>query len=103
MPLFMTLAWIFSVAMIIKSVVYEKERRLKEVMKVSFLGQVQTSNFHVPTLLLSVKYMKRLTFESYLIFVDHELSSTGPHENFDCGATLPNLIHKLITMIYFHC
>ena len=45
MPLFMTLAWIFSVAMIIKSVVYEKERRLKEVMKVSFLGQVQTSNF----------------------------------------------------------
>ena len=34
MPLFMTLAWIFSVAMIIKGVVYEKERRLKEVMKV---------------------------------------------------------------------
>ena len=34
MPLFMTLAWIFSVAMIIRGVVYEKERRLKEVMKV---------------------------------------------------------------------
>lgn len=34
MPLFMTLAWIFSVAMIIKGVVYEKEQRLKEVMKV---------------------------------------------------------------------
>ena len=31
----MTLAWIFGVATIIKSVVYEKERRLKEVMKVS--------------------------------------------------------------------
>ena len=37
MPMFMTLAWIFSVAMIIKGVVYEKERRLKEVMKVSCL------------------------------------------------------------------
>ena len=37
MPLFMTLAWIFSVAMIIKGVVYEKEQRLKEVMKVRHL------------------------------------------------------------------
>ena len=34
MPLFMVLAWNYSVAMIIKSIVYEKERRLKEVMKV---------------------------------------------------------------------
>ena len=34
MPLVKTLAWIFTVAMIIKGVVHEKERRLKEVMKV---------------------------------------------------------------------
>ncbi|XP_052825678.1 phospholipid-transporting ATPase ABCA7 isoform X2 [Octopus bimaculoides] len=34
LPLFMVLAWIFSVAMIVKSVVYEKEKRLKEVMKI---------------------------------------------------------------------
>lgn len=34
MPLLMTLAWIYSVAMIIKGIVYEKERRLTEVMKV---------------------------------------------------------------------
>lgn len=34
MPLFMTLAWIFSVAMIIRGVVYEKQLRLKEIMKV---------------------------------------------------------------------
>lgn len=40
MPLFMTLAWIFSVAMIIRGVVHEKERRLKEVMKVI------PSNYH---------------------------------------------------------
>ncbi|GAB1598321.1 ATP-binding cassette sub-family A member 7-like [Argonauta hians] len=34
LPLFMVLAWIFSVAMIVKNVVYEKEKRLKEVMKI---------------------------------------------------------------------
>jgi len=38
MPLFMTLAWIFTAAMIVKDIVYEKERRLKEVMKVMGLG-----------------------------------------------------------------
>ena len=38
MPLFMTLAWIYSVAMIVKGIVYEKEQRLKEVMKVMGLG-----------------------------------------------------------------
>ncbi|KAL8177780.1 UNVERIFIED_CONTAM: hypothetical protein K2H54_019083, partial [Gekko kuhli] len=34
LPLFMTLAWIYSVAMIIKGVVHEKEARLKETMKI---------------------------------------------------------------------
>jgi len=38
MPMFMTLAWIFSAAMIVKGIVYEKERRLKEVMKVMGLS-----------------------------------------------------------------
>ena len=38
MPMFMTIAWIFSAAMIVKGIVYEKERRLKEVMKVMGLG-----------------------------------------------------------------
>ena len=38
MPLFMTVSWVFSVAMIIKGVVLEKERRLKEVMKVMGLS-----------------------------------------------------------------
>ena len=37
-PLFMTLAWLFSVGMIVKGIVYEKETRLKEVMKVMGLG-----------------------------------------------------------------
>uniref|UniRef100_H3CLI7 ATP binding cassette subfamily A member 1 n=1 Tax=Tetraodon nigroviridis TaxID=99883 RepID=H3CLI7_TETNG len=38
MPLFMTLAWMFSVAIILKSVVYEKEARLKETMRIMGLN-----------------------------------------------------------------
>ncbi|XP_013414368.2 LOW QUALITY PROTEIN: ATP-binding cassette sub-family A member 1-like [Lingula anatina] len=38
MPLFMVLAWIYTVAMVVKGVVHEKERRLKEVMKIMGLG-----------------------------------------------------------------
>lgn len=38
MPLFMTLAWIYSVAVIIKGIVYEKETRLKETMRIMGLN-----------------------------------------------------------------
>ncbi|XP_059140192.1 phospholipid-transporting ATPase ABCA1-like [Physella acuta] len=38
LPLFMVIAWIYTVAMIIKGVVYEKEKRLKEVMKIMGLS-----------------------------------------------------------------
>ncbi|KAJ4944100.1 hypothetical protein JOQ06_012646 [Pogonophryne albipinna] len=38
MPLFMTLAWMYSVALIIKGVVYEKEARLKETMRIMGLN-----------------------------------------------------------------
>lgn len=38
MPLFMTLAWMYSVAIIIKGVVYEKEERLKETMRIMGLN-----------------------------------------------------------------
>ena len=34
MPLFMTLAWVYTISMIVRGIVYEKELRLKEVMKV---------------------------------------------------------------------
>ena len=37
-PLFMVLAWVYSAAMIIKSIVHEKEMRLKETMRVMGLG-----------------------------------------------------------------
>ncbi|XP_051930370.1 phospholipid-transporting ATPase ABCA1 [Hippocampus zosterae] len=38
LPLLLTLAWIYSVAVIIKAVVYEKEARLKETMKIMGLN-----------------------------------------------------------------
>ncbi|XP_053559159.1 phospholipid-transporting ATPase ABCA1-like [Bombina bombina] len=38
LPLFMTLAWIYSVAMIVKGIVYEKEARLKETVRMMGLG-----------------------------------------------------------------
>ncbi|GFN96696.1 ATP-binding cassette sub-family a member 1 [Plakobranchus ocellatus] len=38
LPLFMIISWIYTVAMIIKGIVYEKEQRLKEVMKIMGLG-----------------------------------------------------------------
>ena len=38
MPMFMTLAWIYTVSMVVKGIVYEKEQRLKEVMKVMGLS-----------------------------------------------------------------
>ncbi len=34
MPLFMTLAWIYTVSMVVKGIVYEKEQRLKEVREI---------------------------------------------------------------------
>ncbi|XP_054718877.1 phospholipid-transporting ATPase ABCA7-like [Uloborus diversus] len=37
-PLFMVLSWVYTSSMIIKSIVYEKERRLKEVMRVMGLN-----------------------------------------------------------------
>ncbi|XP_071145778.1 phospholipid-transporting ATPase ABCA1-like isoform X2 [Mytilus edulis] len=38
LPLFLVLAWVLSVAMICKNIVYEKEMRLKEIMKIMGLG-----------------------------------------------------------------
>ncbi|GFR62987.1 ATP-binding cassette sub-family A member 1, partial [Elysia marginata] len=38
LPLFMIISWIYTVAMIVKGIVYEKEQRLKEVMKIMGLG-----------------------------------------------------------------
>ena len=37
-PLFMVLSWVYTCAMIVKSIVHEKEQRLKETMRVMGLG-----------------------------------------------------------------
>ncbi|ESP01294.1 hypothetical protein LOTGIDRAFT_212836 [Lottia gigantea] len=37
-PLFMVISWIYTVAMLVKGIVYEKEERLKEVMKIMGLS-----------------------------------------------------------------
>ncbi|XP_064616373.1 ATP-binding cassette sub-family A member 2-like [Liolophura sinensis] len=37
-PLLMTISWVYSVAMLVQSIVYEKEQRLKEVMKMMGLN-----------------------------------------------------------------
>ncbi len=39
-PLFLNLAFVFSCAMIVKSIVYEKEKRLKETMRTMGLGNI---------------------------------------------------------------
>ncbi|XP_054282014.1 phospholipid-transporting ATPase ABCA1-like isoform X1 [Macrosteles quadrilineatus] len=39
-PLFMVLSWVYTCAMIVKSIVYEKEQRLKETMRVMGLGNL---------------------------------------------------------------
>ena len=38
MPLCMTVSWIYTVAIVVQSIVYEKEQRLKEVMKMMGLS-----------------------------------------------------------------
>jgi ATP-binding cassette subfamily A (ABC1) protein 1 len=38
LPLFMVISWIYSVAMMVKDIVYEKEKRLKEFMRVMGLS-----------------------------------------------------------------
>ena len=38
LPLFMVLAWIYTVSMLVKDIVYEKEKRLKEFMRVMGLS-----------------------------------------------------------------
>lgn len=40
LPLFMVLAWIYSVSMLVKDIVYEKEKRLKEFMRVMGLSNI---------------------------------------------------------------
>ena len=56
------------------------------------LGPTQISNFSRTAPNPSIKHMKRWRFESIKSNIPnfastHELKSSGPHRNFDCGAT----------------
>ena len=75
-PLFMTLSWIYSSAMIIKSIVYEKEKRLKETMRVMGLGNgVHWVSWFVDSFVVMIfsagllsLLLKVSTFLSFLLF-----------------------------------
>lgn len=46
MPMCLTISWVYTVAMLVQSIVYEKEQRLKEVSEITWgkcpiLGNVQ--------------------------------------------------------------
>lgn len=74
LPLFMTLAWIYSVAMIIKGVVYEKEARLKETMRIMGLssGMLWLSWFissYLPFLFSAGLLIAALKVNSVLFFL----------------------------------
>ena len=49
-PMFMTMSWIFGSAILVKSIVYEKEQRLKETMKVNlnlYNYQIYFTNYEI--------------------------------------------------------
>ncbi|KAG1677983.1 ATP-binding cassette sub-family A member 2 [Nymphon striatum] len=85
MPLCLTVSWVYSVAMLVQNIVYEKEQRLKEVMKmmgltnaVHWLAWFITSflQMSVTMVILTVllKFGKVLTYSNaYLIFLTLEV------------------------------
>ena len=73
LPLFMVLAWIYTVSMMVKDIVYEKEKRLKEFMRVMglsngihwlswFITSFITMFFVVLLLCIIIKYGKITQF-----------------------------------------
>lgn len=79
MPLCMAISWVYSVAMLVQNVVYEKEKRLKEVMKtmglnnaVHWLAWFITSFIQMTitaaVLTALLKYGRVLTYSNPLIF-----------------------------------
>ncbi|CAN7993624.1 unnamed protein product [Ixodes hexagonus] len=79
MPLCMAISWVYSVAMLVQNVVYEKEKRLKEVMKtmglnnaVHWLAWFITSFIQMTitaaVLTALLKYGRVLTYSDPLIF-----------------------------------
>lgn len=73
MPLCLTISWVYSVAMLVQSIVYEKERRLKEVGNSGYGSCTQQET--------KVMIICVLHFTSFfiLIFKSSCSSKTGNH------------------------
>ena len=54
MPLVLTISWVYTVAMLVQSIVHEKELRLKEVSLVSTLLEILVSSDEVSKLEYSI-------------------------------------------------
>ena len=50
--MFMTMSWIFGSAILVKSIVYEKEQRLKETMKVYINNKSIHRRLHIFILII---------------------------------------------------
>ncbi|CAG5130291.1 unnamed protein product, partial [Candidula unifasciata] len=76
MPLCLTFSWVYSVAMLVQSIVYEKEQRLKEVMKMMGLSNaVHWCAWFVTT-------FSHMTISVVLLSVLLKMGNVLPHSDF---------------------
>lgn len=101
----MTLSWIYSVAMIIKGMVYEKEARLKETMRIMGLGTgtlwlswfiSSLVPFLVSTGLLIALLKARFSPHSRI----HKVRSTLRHKR-PVQKRMPTFLYYLLLIIFF--
>lgn len=80
LPLFMVLAWIYTVSMMVKDIVYEKEKRLKEFMRVMglsngmhwlswFITSFSTMFIIILVLCLVIKYGKITMYSEFSVLL----------------------------------
>ena len=83
MPLCLTISWVYSVAMLVQHIVYEKEQRLKEVSKVEM--QIKL-NYAVQIFSYACKLMQDYTINviSYFIYQGNENDGTQKWSSLDC-------------------
>ncbi|CAD5121418.1 DgyrCDS9938 [Dimorphilus gyrociliatus] len=65
MPLLLTISWVYTVAMLVQSIVYEKEQRLKEVMKMMGLN----NSVHWLAWFITVFFQTTITMGSLTIML----------------------------------
>ena len=85
--MFMTMSWIFGSAILVKSIVYEKEQRLKETMKV-------TISTLLTTLLLFQSYQISETIDKELEFHQSKLEIQFAGYGLNQWCILDGLVHR---------